>query len=426
MWTQHGYHMNTTLFPGGYHIVSMWIPCGFHVDTMWFSGGHHVVFRWTLHGFKCGHHMVSRWTLHGFHRTPHGLHMDTMWCPGNHMETSTKNQLCMKPTGFLVLVGLTVSLEIDPSLYHNQLRYPWGVNFKYNGLLHHNLARVWVVTKFNIPPISRFHLPPAKLSPDCSFSYVPQYPNETSQKVKDATSTDQWIKPYLRNMCQDSLPMFSLLEARETYLRNKMLNLVEKDLYGTLRSYQSQGRAKRFASLAISAVTGLVTLAVEGISSFLQDKRNKAMANAMDALQHAQTETYDKLQHYKDDLMLYGTYSLKSTSEILDTLENMYTHQASLSSVITELPDPTWPVLYQSEFGYVNYASHLNFHAHTLGYKFDFLYDTLIHKVEHFVNGLATLSKGYLPPKLFPPLHSSAILLNALLKNCTEIIKDTV
>ena len=102
MWTQHVYHMNTTLFPGGYHIVSMWIPCGFHVDTMCFSGGHHVVFRWKLHGFKCGHHMVSRWTLHGFHRTPHGLHMDTMWCPGNHMETSTNKQLCMKPTGFLV------------------------------------------------------------------------------------------------------------------------------------------------------------------------------------------------------------------------------------------------------------------------------------------------------------------------------------
>ena len=116
MWTQHGYHMNTTLFPGGYHIVSMWIPCGFHVDTMWFSGGHHVVFRWTLHGFKCGHHMVSRWTLHGFHRTPHGLHMDTMWCPGNHMETSTKKQLCMKPTGFLVYTfGGGIAVDIGES-----------------------------------------------------------------------------------------------------------------------------------------------------------------------------------------------------------------------------------------------------------------------------------------------------------------------
>ena len=82
----------------------------------------------------------------------------------------------------------------------------------------------------------------------------------------------------------------------------------------------------------ISAVTGLVTLAVEGISGYLQSKRNKAMANAMDALHRAQVENYDSLQQYKDDLLLYGSYSLNSTTDILNTLEGMYVNQASIST----------------------------------------------------------------------------------------------
>ena len=37
---------------------------------------------------------------------------------------------------------------------------------------------------------------------------------------------------------------------------------------------------------------GLVTLAVEAVGSYLQKKRNKAMATAMDALHEVQLDTY--------------------------------------------------------------------------------------------------------------------------------------
>ena len=46
-------------------------------------------------------------------------------------------------------------------------------------------------------------------------------------------------------------------------------------------------RPKRFASVAIPAIAGLVTLAVESVSGYLQNRRNKAMAKAMDALHSA-------------------------------------------------------------------------------------------------------------------------------------------
>ena len=60
MLTQHGYHIDTTWFPGGYHMVCMWTACGFHVDTMWFPCGPHVVSRWIPHHFQIT--SVANWS----------------------------------------------------------------------------------------------------------------------------------------------------------------------------------------------------------------------------------------------------------------------------------------------------------------------------------------------------------------------------
>ena len=51
----------------------------------------------------------------------------------------------------------------------------------------------------------------------------------------------------------------------------------------------------------------------------------------------------------------------------------MYTHQASISEVITDLPDLLWPVFYQSWGGHANYGTHISLHALTQSHKLDFL-----------------------------------------------------
>ena len=303
----------------------------------------------------------------------------------------------------LFFTALTTSVEIDPNLHHNQLRFPWGVNFKCHGQLHHNLARMWVVTKFNIPPLNKFHFPSVKVAPDCDFNISKQAYERGGSHLRKVASQFGKVPVLLRSICEQSLPMFSLLEKREEFNRKKLLKLVEEDLYGILKSYQFPTRSKRFAGLVISAVMGLITLAVEGISGYLQSKRNKAMANTMDALHEAQIDMFDKLQRYKQDLLLYGTYSLKSTNAVLDTLQGMHANQASLSDSITNLNDFEWPLFYQSFFGPATYAFHLNSHATTVAHRVDFLYKLLIEKVQKLVKGIATLSKGYLPPKLSPP-----------------------
>ena len=178
----------------------------------------------------------------------------------------------------LLLPFLGKCVEINPQLHYNQLRFPWGVNFKYTGLLHHNLARVWIVTKFNLPPKNRVHFPPVNLVPDCNFTTTPGTAHNDSHQSHLRTfsifgpsmDTDCNRRVKLRNHCEDSLPAFTLVKTREDYYRKKLIALVDEGLYAPLESYRSlRRRSKQFASLVICAVTGLVTLAIEGISSYL-------------------------------------------------------------------------------------------------------------------------------------------------------------
>ena len=261
---------------------------------------------------------------------------------------------------------------------------------------------MWVVTKFNILTLNKFHFLSVKVAPDCDFNIFKHAYERGGSQLRKVASQFGKVPVLLRSICQQSLPMFSLLEKREEFNRKKLLKLVEEHLYGTLKSYRFPNRSKRFAGMVISAVTGLVTLAVEGISSYLQNKRNKAMANTMDTLHEAQIDMFDKLQRYKQDLLLYSTYSLKSTNAVLDTLQGMHANQASLSNSITNLNDFEWPLFYQSFFGPATYTFHLNSHATTVAHRVDFLYKLLIEKVQKLVKGIATLSKGYLPPNCSP------------------------
>ena len=329
---------------------------------------------------------------------------------------------------FLILGFCIVSLlEIDPDLHMNQLRFPWGVNFKYHGQLHHNLARIWIVTMFKIPPIDKFYFYHSPITPDCNFNLSSEILTTNNRRgPHNSPSTLHPLQPNsyyhskLRRMCEHSLPLFSLIQQREQFNREYLIKLVEQDLYGTLQTLKKARHKKRSVGLVVSAVTGLVTLADEAVGSYLQKKRNKAMATAMDALCEAQLDTYDKLQRHKKDLLLYGTYSLRSTNSVLDTLRGMYTNQASLSESMTVLDDHTWPILYSSGIGTSLYSTHLTMHALTTVHRVDFLYRLLMEKIQSLIKGIATLSKGYLPSELFPP----SFLQNISSRVAEELSRD--
>ena len=61
-------------------------------------------------------------------------------------------------------------IQMPQELYMNRLNMSFGINYKFNGLLHHNLERVWVVTKIAIPKLEDIHFPDINFDPDCKFA----------------------------------------------------------------------------------------------------------------------------------------------------------------------------------------------------------------------------------------------------------------
>ena len=61
----------------------------------------------------------------------------------------------------LILIALvcgTSAVSIMPELKHNVLRFGYGVNFRYEGMLSHSFNQFYVVMKIEIPKVSDLNL----------------------------------------------------------------------------------------------------------------------------------------------------------------------------------------------------------------------------------------------------------------------------
>ena len=72
---------------------------------------------------------------------------------------------------FLLLVTLVCgpfAVGIMPELKQNVLRFGYGVNFRYEGMLAHSFDRIYVVTRIEIPKVSDLNLTVFQFDYNCS------------------------------------------------------------------------------------------------------------------------------------------------------------------------------------------------------------------------------------------------------------------
>ena len=83
---------------------------------------------------------------------------------------------------FLITVVCgTSTVSIMPELKHNVLRFGYGVNFRYEGMLAHSFYRFYVVTRIEIPKVLDLNLTLFQFDYNCS--HVTNIEKDTSFKV---------------------------------------------------------------------------------------------------------------------------------------------------------------------------------------------------------------------------------------------------
>ena len=164
-----------------------------------------------------------------------------------------------------------------PELKHNILRFGYGVNFRYEGMLSYSFDRFYVVSKIEIPKVSDMNLTLFQFDYNCS--HVVNIEKGTNFKIPST------IKEMFNVYCKNIIPYMYLYKHQVEYYEKTVYYILERDIGLILPRFEDREKnihQKCQKRQIISALTsGFIGLAFEGISSFLQHKQEKALQQAM-------------------------------------------------------------------------------------------------------------------------------------------------
>ena len=171
---------------------------------------------------------------------------------------------------FLIILCMygTSAVSIMPELKCNVLRFGYGMNFRYEGMVSHSFDRFYVVTKIEIPKVSDLNLTLFQFDYNCS--YVVSIEKGTRFKIPST------IKEMFNVYCKIIIPYIYLYKHQVEYYEKMVYEILEKVIGLILPKFEDREKnvkQKRQKRQIISAlISGFICLAYEGISSFLQDK----------------------------------------------------------------------------------------------------------------------------------------------------------
>ena len=186
----------------------------------------------------------------------------------------------------IIMLGMALGAPQDKpqDMYFNHLNISLGINYKYNGLLYHNIDRVWVVTKVILPKLEDITFPDVKFDADCSFV----------NKIRDANPS---VKTIIQSMCKSMKPLITLIKQKEKFYEMAIQSILKEEilwsLHGKVNSHLgcsnqdpvSAGQRflcspkgempmpvcrKKAITAFIPAIASLAKIAVKSLSTFLQ------------------------------------------------------------------------------------------------------------------------------------------------------------
>ena len=83
-----------------------------------------------------------------------------------------------------------------------------------------------------------------------------------------------------------------------------------------------------------SALPGLITLAVESLTSWIKGKQQRRINQAVDTMRKTESEVKNTLAQYQDDFLMFGKYSVKSLKKVIDTLNSLHDKQTELEKLV--------------------------------------------------------------------------------------------
>ena len=90
-------------------------------------------------------------------------------------------------------------MEIKLELQRNILKFGYGINYKYEGMLAHSFDRFYVITKFVLPTLDDLKLSPIKYDKECNNlrNLDDEDDDQIKQNIKDLRFYCSKFSPFM-------------------------------------------------------------------------------------------------------------------------------------------------------------------------------------------------------------------------------------
>ena len=164
-------------------------------------------------------------------------------------------------------------VEIKPELQKNILKFCYGINCKYKGMLALSFDIFYVITKFILPTLDDLKLSPVRYDKECN--YLRNLDDQDNDQIKENINDLLFYYSKVRLF-------MALYKMQITSCNLTAHKILKNEADFILTKFHTECRNKRGIFDAI--ILGFIGLAFKGISSFLHHKRHKAPQKAIKAM----------------------------------------------------------------------------------------------------------------------------------------------
>ena len=162
----------------------------------------------------------------------------------------------------LVILALCDGIKFNPELQRNILKFGYGINYKYEGMLAHWFNRFYIVMKFMLPSVKDIKFPNLNFDESCTYINKKYAPHTDSSKYLSAPHTDS--SKYLSELqtyCNKIKPFVSYYSKLIVSYNTTVHNILVNEIRPLLPQISKQKHG-----LITTLVSSFIGLSYEGIS----------------------------------------------------------------------------------------------------------------------------------------------------------------
>ena len=291
-------------------------------------------------------------------------------------------------TVFLISLCKVLMIDVMTELKKKILNFRYSANFKYEGMLTHSFDRFYVVANYKIPKVEHLQFTTFSFDLTCNHLNI----SRKSYQVR-----------YIRH-CRRITPYVRFYKQQIPYYNQTAYNILQNKIVLILPSFNN--RKKRFLTTVLGTIASkVIGLVFEGISSFLNHKRHKAVQKAVNVINSRSEIDHSRVYHLEETMIMYGKYNSDTLMELVKTVHQMQNVTTQKGKIFVSEMNKWLKHKLADIHNQFDYLIDVMLFLTTVKEKYVIMYEKFINELKSYSRAIRVLLKGYLPITLITHLN---------------------